>query len=161
MESIISGSSYSFSRLSVHYYRFWFGRHTLNHWFQEKLLHCKKNFIYIVMKRIPILFGCMVLFFVGTISMSGQSISQNKDKIDAKNAEEEEEGPIIYKFEPNYVSSTERRREEMAQTRRILDTLDISENKRRKLLRDLYKNGLTKRLSKALIADNKFEDVVD
>ncbi len=47
----------------------------------------------------------------------------------------------------------------MAQTKQIIDTLDISENKRKKLLKDLYKNGFSKRLSKALITDTGFEDI--
>ena len=113
------------------------------------------------MKRTSFLVVFMALLLVGTFSMSAQSDSLKNGKINAKTYEEEEEGPIMFKFEPNYLSTIDRRREEMVQTRRILDTLDISENKRRKLLKDLYKNGLTKRLSKALIADNKFEEIED
>lgn len=113
--------------------------------------------IHNLMKRNFAFLGCMGLFFLGTISVNAQSDRQRGDKIETKSVQEEE-GPMMFKFEPNYLSATEKRREEMAQTRGILDTLDISENKRKKLLKDLYKNGLTKRLSKVLIADNKFEE---
>lgn len=112
----------------------------------------KLNFVFV---------ACMALYLQGTISLNAQSDPQSDPqrayKIETRNVEEED-GPMMFKFEPNFLFSKERRREEMAQTRRILDTLDISENKRKKLLKDLYKNGLTKRLSKALITDNKFEE---
>ena len=109
------------------------------------------------MKKIVVLLGYILLFFMGTISLSAQNKPQRKNQITTQNLEEDE-GPLMFKFDPNYLSSTAKRLEEMAQTRLILDTLDISENRRKKLLKDLYKNGLTKRLSKALIADNKFEN---
>lgn len=72
--------------------------------------------------------------------------------------EEEEDGPLMYKFEPDFIIAEEQRKAEIMQTRSILDTMDISEAKRRRLLRDLYKNGVSKRLSKALYAETKFED---
>ena len=71
---------------------------------------------------------------------------------------EEEEGPLMYKFEPNFLTAEERRKAEIKHTRSILDTLDISERKRKRLLKDLYKNGISERLSKALFAETKFED---
>lgn len=108
----------------------------------------KLNFVFL---------GCLAPFFLGTISLNAQNDHQREDKIETKRVEDED-GPMMFKFEPNFLSLTERRRKEMAQTRRILDTLDISESKRKKLLKDLYKNRLTKRLSKALIVDNKFEE---
>ena len=74
---------------------------------------------------------------------------------------EEEEGPLVLKFEPKFLTSVEVRRAEMKRTRQILDTLDISERRRKKLLKDLYKNGLTKRLSKAILVDTQFEDDIE
>lgn len=112
--------------------------------------------ISIFMKRIFILLGCVITILLGTMSLNAQTQPQKKHHIETNNLVEDE-GPLIFKFDPNYLSSEAKRREEMAQTRRILDTLDISENKRKKLLKDLYKNELTKRLSKALVTDNKFE----
>lgn len=72
--------------------------------------------------------------------------------------EEEEEGPLMFKFEPEFLTSLEIRREKIKKTRAIIDTLDISDRKRRRLLKDLYKNGISERLSKALVAETKFED---
>lgn len=67
---------------------------------------------------------------------------------------EEENKSVILKFEPNYVSENEKRKTQISITRSIIDTLDISERKRLKLIRDLYKNGISKRLKKALLAPN-------
>ena len=75
--------------------------------------------------------------------------------------EEEEEGPLMYKFEPDFITANEKRSKEIAMTRNLIENMDISDNKRRKLLRDLYKNEPSKRLQKALVADVKFEDVED
>lgn len=124
---------------------------------EEKPLYCEGHTIAIKMKRIGILLVCMVPFLLGTISIKAQKKPQKKGTIQT-NVVDEDEGPLMFKFDPNYLSATAKRREEMDQTRRILDTLDISENKRKKLLKDLYKNGFTKRLSRALITDNKFEN---
>ena len=96
----------------------------------------KLNFVFL---------ACMALYLQGTISLNAQSDPQREYKIETRNVEEED-GPMMFKFEPNFLFSKERRREEMAQTRRILDTLDISQNKRKKSLTDHYKTGLTKRL---------------
>ncbi len=110
------------------------------------------------MKRIVVIFSYTVLFFIGTTSVFAQNDHQSNSKIDTGNLDEEDEGPIMYKFEPDYLSAIEKRREEIAETRKVLDTLDITEKKRRKLIRDLYKNGLTKRLSKVLLVENKYEE---
>lgn len=116
------------------------------------------NTICIIMRQLSPLLVCTFFFFFGIISMNAQSDVKKNPKDSTKNIDKEEDGPIIFKFEPNYLTALEKRREQMALTRSILDTLKISENKRRKLLRDLYKNGVTKRLSKVLVADNTFED---
>ena len=68
---------------------------------------------------------------------------------------------LLLKFEPDFMNSVAERREYIRRTRAILDTLDIPERRRRKLLRDLHKNGLTKRLSKALVAETEFEDEIE
>ena len=72
---------------------------------------------------------------------------------------EEEDGPILTKFEPDFLQSNEERMAEIRHKRSILDTLDISERKRRRLLKDLYKNLDSERLSKALWVDTEFEDI--
>ena len=110
------------------------------------------------MKRTSFIVGCILLLLLSANLGYAQTGSKENGPVDIKNELDEDDGPVMFKFEPDYISSIEKRRQEIAQTKEILDTLDISENKRRKLLRDLYKNGVTKRLSKALVADTKFED---
>ncbi len=73
--------------------------------------------------------------------------------------EDQEHGPMIFKFEPDYLLSVEDRKQQILKYRAIIDTMNISERKRRALLKDLYKNGHTARFSKALLAETKFEDI--
>ena len=72
---------------------------------------------------------------------------------------------VMSRFEPE-IASTEQARMEKRQKRiaeteyklRVLDTLDISERKRRMLLRDLRYTPYSNRLNKAVIVDTKLED---
>jgi hypothetical protein len=100
----------------------------------------------------------MAVFAVGTMNMTAQETSK---KVQDPMMEEEEEGPLMYKFEPDFITTNEKRSKEIAMTRNLIENMDISDNKRRRLLRDLYKNEPSKRLQKALVADIKFEDVED
>lgn len=107
------------------------------------------------MKKIAVIALVAGWFIFYTPELTAQDSLQKK----ANNLlEEEEDGPLMYKFEPDFIIAEEQRKAEIMQTRSILDTMDISEAKRRRLLRDLYKNGVSKRLSKALYAETKFED---
>ncbi|MFS4491818.1 hypothetical protein [Maribacter sp. 2308TA10-17] len=74
---------------------------------------------------------------------------------------EEDEGPIMFKFEPDFVSKNEKKKAEIARTRSIIDTLNISDRKRLKLLRDLYKNGISRRLQKAMLVENTYDEIED
>jgi len=104
-----------------------------------------------------ILGACFLMLFAP--SMKAQ---ETKEKDGLPNAtQEEEDGPIMFKFEPDFISKNEKRKEEIALTRSIIDTLGVSERKRLKLLRDLYKNGVSKRLKKALLVDNTYEEDID
>lgn len=106
-----------------------------------------------------LLLPCLILTFLCAIGTAlGQDTKKSSAKVSESSLEEEEEGPTMFKFEPDYLDTKQKRREEMARTRSIIDTLKISDTRRRKLLRDLYKNGVTKRLSKILVAETKFED---
>ncbi|MGI9552772.1 MAG: hypothetical protein ACR2MT_16325 [Aurantibacter sp.] len=107
------------------------------------------------MKKITIIFLFAGFFVLGTL---GSKAQDNPKKKFNNILEEEEEGPLMYKFEPDFLTTVEQRKAEIKRTRAILDTLDISERKRKRLLRDLYKNGISDRLSKALLVETKFED---
>ena len=110
------------------------------------------------MKKIRSLLLCLATWVLCLAHMNAQDGITERDSI---RMAEEDEGPIMYKFEPDFLTSMEERKQRIERTRAILDTLDISERRRRKLLKDLYKNGITKRLSKALLVDTKFEDIED
>ena len=74
---------------------------------------------------------------------------------------------VLEKYEPDMILSADDRmalkKKRIVEARRrkdILDTLDISDRKRKKLMRDLYKNPFSDRLMKTL-ADTKFEEEDD
>ncbi len=119
--------------------------------------------LYRKMKKLPILLSCLAFVVFTSVKAQTQTVpKKTKESTAVKPAlEEEEEGPALLKFEPDFMNSVAERREYIRRTRAILDTLDIPERRRRKLLRDLHKNGLTKRLSKALVAETEFEDEIE
>lgn len=72
---------------------------------------------------------------------------------------------VMSRFDTEIASSEEerlkKRQERIAETERklsILDTLDISERKRKMLLRDLKYNPFSNRLNKATYVGTEFED---
>lgn len=110
------------------------------------------------MKKLFLLPVFMVAFMCNPTIAIGQDTPTKVEKTKKSSIDEEEEGPSMFKFEPDFLDSKEKRREEMARTRTIIDSLKISDTRRKKLLRDLYKNGLTRRLSKIIVAETQFED---
>ena len=108
------------------------------------------------MKKVAPIALLMLLLGVYTSSVSAQDATVNNKYL---LLDEEEEGPLMYKFEPEFLTSLEVRKAKIKKMRAILDTLDIREGKRKRLLKDLYKNGISERLSKALLADTDFEEV--
>ncbi|MGB5553760.1 MAG: hypothetical protein WBM83_03810 [Flavobacteriaceae bacterium] len=107
---------------------------------------------------LPLLF---VFLLAVTATRSQQIIVANNDLEMANAPITEEDGPILLKFEPNFTDLNEQRMAEISHTRAILDTLDISDRKRRQLLKELYKNGISQKLSKALWVETTFEDIED
>jgi len=102
--------------------------------------------------------SCISVFLAGLSS----AVAQQSEKKDTDfTVGEEEEGPLMLKFEPNFMTSVEVHREEIKRRRAIIDTLNVSDRKRRRLLRELYKNGISERLSKAMTVDTKFDDDVN
>ncbi|MGB5203594.1 hypothetical protein [Eudoraea sp.] len=96
--------------------------------------------------------------FIGILLLAKTSYAQYTPQKETKLQVEEEEGPMLFKFEPDYLSAEEARRSEILLMRAMIDSLDISEGKRQKLIRDLYKNNGSKKLNKILLANNKFEE---
>ncbi len=88
-------------------------------------------------------------------------IAQQSPQKHAKLQDEEDKGPALFKFEPDYLAAEEARRKEILLMRTLIDSMDISEGKRQRLVRDLYRNKDSKLLTKILLANNKFEELED
>lgn len=91
--------------------------------------------------------------------------AQNKETEKEKAALKVTKYTVMEKFEPNFVTSPKERirlkRARIAlvkKQRSIIDTLDVSERKRRRLLRDLYNNPFSDRLSRNVIVETEFSD---
>ncbi len=126
------------------------------------------------MKNLRSLFLC--LFFFGTaINLAQETktepVTVKKTatlKIDKSNIKVKKH-TVMSQFEPDLVVSADKRMEKkqkrVAETElklRILDTLDISESKKRKLLRDLKYAPYSDRLNKATsVADTKFNETTE
>ncbi|WP_299433205.1 hypothetical protein [uncultured Maribacter sp.] len=128
------------------------------------------------MKKLAI---CLCLVFAGTVSAQ-EIIDEEaikKEILLEKNKEYQEESiskikitkyTVMSKFEPDYVIPAEERiaqkKHRIFETYRkkdMLDTLDISERKRKKLIQDLRTSPFSDRLSKSVIVNTKFEDEED
>lgn len=88
-------------------------------------------------------------------------------KIDKSNVKVQRH-TVMSRFDSEIASSEEerlkKRQQRIAETERklsILDTLDISERKRKMLLRDLKYNPFSNRLNKATYVGTEFEDTSD
>lgn len=124
------------------------------------------------MKTIHILTLSLCAFLFGTVSVSAQQVitkpvtvkKPDAHKIDKNNVKVQRH-TVMARFDPEIASSEEERlkkkQNRIAETQRklsILDTLNISERKRKILLRDLKYNPYSNRLNKATLVDTKFED---
>ena len=104
-------------------------------------------------------FGLSVFLF-GT----GYTFAQSDPGVAVKGEAKVQRHTLMERFAPDISLSVEERKEkrvrylaDIKMKKSILDTMDISERKRQKLLSDLYKNPFSQRLHKAM-ADVKFED---
>lgn len=108
------------------------------------------------MKKLAIPTLVMGILLVSVSVVRGQSKPQLDSMIQAE--AKAEETPLILKFEPRFAAHETARRMEIENKRALIDSLDISESRRLKLIRDLYKSEPTRRLSKALLADSRYEE---
>jgi len=100
-----------------------------------------------------------VVFFLLTFCI----YSQKKDNTwevevisNIPKTEEDEEESFIFKFEPNYLAAIEDEKASQAKNRAILDTLSISERKKKRLRKKVFTKNFSQDLSR--VADIKFED---
>lgn len=112
------------------------------------------------MKYARILTIGLSFFCFSTLVLSAQVANDKTDKKEIK----VQKNTLMERFEPDLVVSVEDRIQlkkdrllEIRQTRKILDTLDISDRKRQKLLKDLRLSPFSTRLSKVM-AETKFEE---
>jgi hypothetical protein len=109
-------------------------------------------------------FGCSAIFAQESTSELTTVKKTATLKIDKSNVKVQRH-TVMSRFEPEFASTQkerlEKRRERIAVTElkiRILDTLNISERKKRILLRDLKYTPYSNRLNKATLVNTQFED---
>ncbi len=134
---------------------------------RKYFLHCAQNLDEFTMKKHCLVFFCTIILGLSMFSVAAQEPTEtsadnkeNNEMVSGENStSEEEENPLVFKFEPNLIAENKERKEAIAKMRAKIDSLDISDRKRFKLLKDLYKNGASsKNLKKALLVDVKFEN---
>ncbi len=101
------------------------------------------------------------------VTIFGASLLSAQEQLPKETANKElevQKHTILERFETDFMVSVNERRkmkkEHIALTEKrysILDTLDISERKRRKLMRDLYDSPFSDRLNRTM-ADLEFDD---
>lgn len=111
------------------------------------------------MKNRTILAFCLFLFVGGIFFVTAQTTSKKEIKVLKRT--------LIGQFEPDYVipvderiALKEKRIAKQRHTKRILDTLDISDRKRRKLMRELKRSPFSERITKTILAETEFQDEI-
>ncbi len=94
--------------------------------------------------------GCAFLF-------TGMLYSQKNDSTSLK-PNTEDEGPVMFHFEPNYETTAMLQREALKQKIKALDTLNISDRKRQRLIKALYKESRTINFKKSVLVNTEFEE---
>ena len=111
------------------------------------------------------IYRAVILLVMGFFLVDVNAQSKESDSLGKKL--KVEKWTILEEYEPDMILSAEDRislkKKRIVEAKRrkgILDTMDISDRKRKRLLKDLYKNPFSDRLLKTL-ADTKFEDEGD
>ena len=95
--------------------------------------------------------GFLMVFGVCCLAIVPAAHAQTAQQ-KARQQEESQQGPMLFDYDSTYLASLASEREEFLKKKILIDSMDISENFRAKLIRDLYKAKPTKRLTKALLA---------
>lgn len=118
------------------------------------------------MKKTTLWVKSLTLLLGGVFMATGQS-TNNKPVVDKKPVKVQKR-TLMDQFEPNYVKSVEERvalKEKriatQQQAKKILDTMDISERKRRRLMRELRRSPFSERIQKTILVETKFEDEIE
>ncbi len=112
------------------------------------------------MKKTTLWAKSLVVFVGGIFMATAQSTEKTPVKVQKRT--------LMNKFEPDYVKPVderialkEKRIATQRKTKKILDTLDISDRKRRRLIRELKRSPFSERIHKTILAETKFEDEID
>lgn len=99
--------------------------------------------------------GTAQILFIGAVSfycMAGSA--QQTPQLQARIKEEAEAGPLYFSFDPDYEAKEEAERVELELLIARIDSLDISQTRKFRLKRELYRNRESKRLKNALEPEN-------
>lgn len=99
---------------------------------------------------------CLLSTSISLVAQENSSETIKKTDIQDSS---DEKSSSIFRFEPDYLTSVENERAQQRKNREILDTLSISERKKKRLLKKVFKNDFSEYLSKTTVVDTKFEDV--
>lgn len=92
-----------------------------------------------------------------TFFCTGMLYSQQNNNPASKTTEEDE-GPIMFQFEPNYETAVMLQRAALKQKIKALDTLEISDRKRQRLIKALYKESRNINFEKSVLVNTEFEE---
>lgn len=73
----------------------------------------------------------------------------------------EEDAPLILRFEPNFKSTVNKKRTLFKMERQYIDTMQVSDKKKQRLLRNLYKDIYAGTFEKIGITDTVFVVEID
>lgn len=86
-------------------------------------------------------------FLFSAVLLQAQTSPKNKT------LSAEDEQPIMFQFEPNYASAQLKKREALVEKIKAIDTLQISEKKRLRLIKALYKDSNSLKFQKTILVD--------
>lgn len=113
------------------------------------------------MKNSKFLFCSICIFLYGTTQILAQEPSttlvDNNIKVQKYTVMEQFEPDLVVPANQRIVMKNQRAAD-IQRKRAILDTLDISDRKKRRLLRDLKNSPFSTRLHKATLVDTEFQD---
>ncbi len=83
--------------------------------------------------------------------------SQNSESKNAK-LENEQEEPIMFKFEPNYETARLQQREALLLKIKALDSLNLSDKQRLRMVKQIYRDSQIDKVQKTILVNTEFEE---
>lgn len=104
------------------------------------------------MKTIIRFVACLAFFY------SGDVYAQTNVETQTNRTAAEEGEPIMFQFEPNYETATMLQRAALLEKIKALDTLPISERKRFRMIKQLYKESRSIKFEKSVLVTTDFAE---